>query len=83
MTCACPHCTTCSRLREAEASAARLEESVREFRDLLRPLSPEEYAAAPVPSREQIRAALRKGRDDLRDAARHPRRRPGGGRRYR
>ena len=41
-------------------------------RDILRPLTPEEYAAAPVPSREQIREALRKGADDLRRAAAAP-----------
>lgn len=36
--------------------------------ELLRPLTPEEYDAAPVPSRDQIRAALRRGQEDLRAA---------------
>jgi hypothetical protein len=43
--------------------------------DLLRPLSPEEYAAAPVPSREDIRGALERGAEELHQAATAPRRR--------
>lgn len=43
--------------------------------DLLRPLSPEEYAAAPVPSREDIRGALERGAEELRRSAMAPRRR--------
>lgn len=34
--------------------------------ELLRPLSPEEYERAPGLTREQVEAALVKGRDDLR-----------------
>lgn len=49
-----------------------------------RTLTPEEYAAAPVPSKEEIRAALRKGAEDLRRAMAAPRPCPPcSGRRYR
>lgn len=39
-----------------------------DLEELLRPLTPEEYDAAPVPSREQIRAAVKRGQEDLRAA---------------
>jgi hypothetical protein len=45
-------------------------EQKRQIEELLRPLSPEEYAAAPVPTRDQIRKALRKGAEELREMAR-------------
>jgi hypothetical protein len=45
------------------------EEQKKRLKELLRPLSPEEYAAAPVPTREQFREALRKGAKELRDMA--------------
>lgn len=41
--------------------------------DCLRPLTPDEYAAVPVPSPEEIRAALRRAGEELREAARTPR----------
>lgn len=37
--------------------------------ELLRPLSPEEYKAVKVPTREQFREALRKGAAELREMA--------------
>jgi hypothetical protein len=44
------------------------EEQKKRLAELLRPLSPEEYAAAPVPTCEQIREVLSKGAEELRQA---------------
>jgi hypothetical protein len=46
------------------------EEQKKRLAELLRPLSPEEYTAAKVPTREQFREALRKAAKELREMAR-------------
>lgn len=52
--------------------------------DLLRTLTPEEYDAAPVPSAKEIRAAIARGSEAMRQAAKAPRSSPRStGQRYR